>query len=355
MIKGGEFHSIIRGIFGEVRGYLQSEQIQVNCPRCMEREDSDTPDGKFNLEINTAKKKFRCWKCDEPKFSGNLSKLIKYYGTKIDYEMYKAYGGTDNDYFWNDGDNAEFDEDVEVIISLPDEMILFSQMNPLNGDHIEAYNYLIFDRKISRDLILKFRLGFCVSGKYAKRIIIPSYNVNGDVNYFVARTYEKDIKKKKIPPYDNPKANKTSIIFNEGYIDWSSTIYLVEGVFDALSFPVNTIPMLGKVISKKLFLKLKEHKPKVVVLLDPDAYSNSLDLYYQLYSIYIDCEDCVKIVKLPDNNDIDEIRRNKGIEAVIECLYSARSLTTDDYFIKKMNKPYDFYRKRDNSENNYNR
>jgi DNA primase len=109
--------------------------------------------------------------------------------------------------------------------------------------------------------------------------------------------------------------------------------------------------MLGKVISPTLFLKLKEFKPRVVVLLDPDAYKNSLELYYQLYSIYLDCEDCVKIVKLPDNDDIDELRKNKGIDAVIETLYTARSLTTDDYFVNKLRKPYEYFGKRDSSKN----
>jgi hypothetical protein len=165
----------------------------------MEREGLDEPDGKFNLEINTAKRKFRCWKCEEPKYSGNLSRLVRNYGSKMDYELYKSYAGSDNDYYYNE-ENDSFEE---VVVTLPEEMILFSQMNPENPSHLEAYNYLVFDRKITRDLILKFRLGFCISGKYAKRIIIPSYDMNGNVNYFVARTYEKNYKQKKIEQMKN--------------------------------------------------------------------------------------------------------------------------------------------------------
>ena len=47
------------------------------------------------------------------------------------------------------------------------------------------------------------------------------------------------------------------IIFNEGLINWDSTIYIVEGTFEFLSFPVNTIPQLGKQLSSALFFKLK--------------------------------------------------------------------------------------------------
>lgn len=334
MIKGLEFHSLIQNIFKDVNGLEVSEQLQVNCPRCQEREGLSHPDGKFNLEINTNRKVFRCWKCDEPRFTGSLRKLIKMYGSYADYEIYKAYAGT-HDYY---GNNEDEDDEYDTQVKLPDEMISFSEMNPSNLQHFEAYNYMINDRKISRDIILKYRLGFCTTGKYANRIIIPSYGVNGDVNYFVARTYDPTIKNKK---YDNPKSDKDKIIFNEGYINWDSTIYLVEGAFEMLSFPVNTIPMLGKTISSTLFMKLKELLPEVVIILDPDAYKNSIELFYILQSIYVGCEERVKIVKLPTNDDLDELRRNHGIGEVIKALYTARSLTIDDYFIHKMQNPYD--------------
>ena len=185
--------------------------------------------------------------------------------------------------------------------------------------------------------MLKFRLGFCTTGKYAKRIIIPSYDANGEINYFVGRTYYPKEKKRK---YLNPVSDTSKIIFNECLVNWDSTVYLVEGAFEMLSFPANIIPMLGKTLSPTLFLKLKELKPDVVVLLDPDAYKNAVELYYMLYTIYVGCEDRVKIVKLPTEEDLDELRRNKGVDEVIKSLRTARGLTIDDYFINKLQKPY---------------
>lgn len=335
MIRGQEFHSIIQNIFGDVQGYLESEQLQVNCPRCQERDGLSYPDGKFNLEINTAKRMFRCWKCDEPRFSGSLGRLVRTYGSNIDYEMYKSYAGIFQDYFFDD------EEKEYVQVKLPEEMILFSQMDVLNPEHFEAYNYLVNERKISREIILKYRLGFCTTGKYTKRIIIPSFDKNGEVNYFIGRYYGNDLKIRKKMPYLNPVADKSSIIFNEGLVNWDSTVYLVEGAFEMLSFPVNIIPMLGKTISITLFLKLQELKPDVVVLLDPDAYKNAIELYYTLNTIYVGCEERVKIVKLPTEDDLDELRKNQGIDEVIKSLYGARGLILDDYFISKLEKPYD--------------
>jgi len=334
-IRGQEFHSILQNVFSDVQGIQVSEQLQICCPRCQENEGLSYPDGKFNLEINTAKRMFRCWKCDEPKFSGSLGKLIRLYGTKIDYDIYKSYVSIY-------GEEYVFDEEEEekeyVAVKLPDDMILFSQMDGSNPEHFEAYNYLINERKIPRNVILKYRLGFCITGKYKKRIIIPSYDKNGDVNYFVGRSYDPTEKKKK---YDNPKSDKDKIIFNEGFINWDSTIYLVEGTFEMLSFPVNCISMLGKTLSTTLFNKLKEMKPDVVILLDPDAYKNSIELFYMLHTIYVDCEERVKLVKLPTSDDLDELMRFHGVEAVIKSLRTARGLTVDDYFINKITKLYD--------------
>lgn len=334
MVKGQEFHTIIQNIFNDVNGYLQSSQLQVNCPLCQEKEGLSFPDGKFNLEINTAKRVFRCWKCDEPKFSGSLGKLIRIFGSRPDYEVYKSYA--DSLTYEYDSD----EDDDQTFVELPSEMILFSDMDISNLEHIEAYNYMLLDRKISRDLLIKYRVGFCLMGKYSKRIIIPSYDDFGLVNYFVARKY--DLYNKKKPPYDNPKSNKDSIIFNEGYVNWDSTIYIVEGVFEMFSLPMNGIPLLGKSLSTSLFFKLKDIKPNIIIILDPDAYKNSIELFYQLNSIYVGCEERVKIVKLPHKkDDLDLIRRKHGNDEVINSLKSARSLNVDDHFSRFLENHYD--------------
>ena len=334
MIKGEEFHSIIENIFDDVKGLKVSSQLQVNCPLCQEREGLLYPDNKYNLEINTAKRVFKCWKCDEPSFSGSLGKLIRQFGTRLDYETYKSYASAYPNDFSGNGENEE-DDDYEVL-RLPDEMIPFSQMESGNLSHFEAYNYMINDRKVCRDIILKYRLGFCVRGEYMNRVVVPSYDINGNLNYFVTRSYDPSEKKRK---YMNPKIDKDKIIFNEGYINWDSTVFLVEGVFDMFSVP-NAIPLLGKTLSTALFNKLKILKPNVVILLDPDAYKNSINIYHILRNIYEDCGDRIKIVKLPTNDDVDELRKNMGIGEVINSIYTARGLTVEDHFAQKLHKAY---------------
>ena len=317
-----ELYNIVQNIFEDVRG--ESNQIQVCCPRCTEQEGLTTYDNKFNLEISLSKRFFHCWRC-EPRFSGSLGRLIQMYGSNIDYDLYKSYLSVYGDLF----SDEEGHENIQV--KLPDEIISFKDIDLKNKKHLEAYNYMIITRGFSKEQLLKYRIGFCLDGKYFKRIIIPSINGLGDVDYFIARDYSGKRKNK----YDNPKASKNDIIFNEAFVDWDSTIFLVEGGFDSFSLP-NAIPMLGKTISSRLFLKLKTIKPNIIVLLDPDAYRDSVKLFQLLENIYVGCEDRVKILQIPTTDDIDKFRKNRGIDEIIKLLHTARSLTTDDYFANNM-------------------
>ena len=325
MNQYSELSTIIRRIFSDVKNE-GNEQVQVNCPRCRDREGLSEDDGKFNLEINFEKNMFRCWKCDDPKFSGrDVKYLIKEFGNKQDLEDYKQ---IQVDYFEIGFGDEEKDEEIkELVVTLPDEFIPFSSLDVNNPDHLIAYNYLIFDRKIDRDLIFKYRLGFCVEGRFKNRIIIPSFDKNGRLNYFVARTWIKGVK----PTYMNPKVEKGKFIYNEGYINWDAPVYLVEGGFEELSFPVNTIPLLGKVLGEKLFYELKDKKPEIIIILDPDAVKDAIRLYEQLQSIYYDCTEKVKIVIMEGKYDLDEVKRNFDVEGVKKVVQSARYLNDLDY------------------------
>lgn len=73
--------------------------------------------------------------------------------------------------------------------------------------------------------------------------------MNGNVNYFVSRLINEN--NKKVSKYLNPEINKDKIIFNEGLLNFDSTIYLVEGSFDSISL-INAVPMLGKTLSSAL-------------------------------------------------------------------------------------------------------
>lgn len=322
MIYGIEFHPILERIFGDVRNIHNSEQLQVNCPKCEEREGLLYPDGKYNLEVNTRIRKFHCWKCEGPPFKGSLGRLVRMLGNNKDYAEYKEFAGTFFDY------DGSVDEKVFEIVRLPQEFIPFKGIDTSNEEHMEAYMYMTLERQIPKEIIEKYRLGFCLTGIHKNRIIMPSYDDDGELNYYMSRTYMDNVK----PSYLNPEANRDIIIFNEGLINWDSTVFLVEGGFEFLSFPVNTVPLLGKKISQAMFFKLKKHKPNVVIVLDPDAYYDAILIYDQLKAIYVGEEYKVKILKLNKGRlDLDEIKRKYGKDEVVRQLYRARELQDIDY------------------------
>jgi DNA primase len=158
-------------------------------------------------------------------------------------------------------------------------------------------------RNIDDKIIRKFNIGFCYDGHYENRIIIPSYNEQRKINYFIARSYLSKTKMK----YRNPDVQKELIIFNESLIDWTKKIYLVEGVFDSV-FLDNAIPMLGKYISDLLYSKIYENGNEVTIVLDGDAWSDAEKLYHK-----INCGRLmgkVNIIKLPKDKDIADLQGN---------------------------------------------
>lgn len=329
MIGISELSDIISRVFyNEVRNSGRVQQ-QVCCPRCAYRANlpEGDSDGKFNLEINLARHQFKCWKCD-PKFSGSLMYLIKKYGSPEDYAEYKNFVT-----IFGFSIEEWVDEDKIERVFLPKEIIFFKDMIDFLPEHQEPYMYLINERKLTHETILNYNMGFCLEGPFKNRIIVPSYDRFGRVNYFVGRGFKKKMK----PTYRNPEVNKDSFIINEKNINWDSTLYIVEGMFDLLSVPLNTTASLGKTLSTALYNKLKEKKPYVIVLYDPDAYQNMIDVYELIFHMYGDKHshkvrmiDFASVVP-PDTKDIDDVRKIHGIEMVRDLLRTARQLTELDY------------------------
>ena len=183
----------------------------------------------------------------------------------------------------------------------------------------QALNYLKL-RGIGRTDILRYGIGYCPNGNYSGRIIVPSYDENFNLNFFVSRSiFEEDTLK-----YKNPKWSKDVIGF-DCFIDWDEPVTLVEGVFDAITARYNAVPLFGKIIQPKLRERILLRKPpKIIVALDNDAYSDAIKISSSLLSEGIN----VSIVQM-QSKDINEMGFND-----FSSLKSATP-TTDSYDIIK--------------------
>jgi hypothetical protein len=149
-------------------------------------------------------------------------------------------------------------------VEIPPEFLSLTSKNiPATGR--QAYNYLRSRGVTDADMV-RWKMGYCFSGEYRNRVIVPSFDDDGDASYFIARSYNGDSYK-----YKNPRASK-NIVFNELFIDWNEDLTIVEGVFDAV-VAGNATPIMGSTLhsNSRLIQKIVYNDTSVYVALDPDA------------------------------------------------------------------------------------
>ena len=285
---------LLRDVLGHEKQHYESKgQISFDCPVCAAEKGLDKGDGKGNLEINYSKHVYKCWSCGETLGTqGPLGRLFDKHASKSQKKVYNLIKP----------DELKQEEAKKPKLKLPQGYTTFEDSNPRFIPHIEAYKYLQ-SRGIGDELIKKHKIGYTVTGDFAYRIIVPSYNKEGALNYFIARSW---IPKKM--KYKNPTAAKDEIIFNEGFIDWNKDIYLCEGAFDSF-FLDNSIVMLGKKMSDLLFSTIYEKaNGNIIICLDEDAWTDALKLYHTLNGgrLY----NKIKIIKPPKDMDVADLRGN---------------------------------------------
>jgi DNA primase len=267
--------------------YPNRGQISFNCPVC------DEDRNKHNFEVNYFNNVYKCWACgDSEGTHGSLSKLFDKYGTRKQKKLYRILSP--------DTEERVVKKKKPKVV-LPDNFTTFKDSHPVYPVRKQAINYL-YNRGISDYMIEKYQIGFCDKGSHGGRIIIPSYDSNRNLNYYVGRSWDTFSKAK----YRNPEAEKEKIIFWESLIDWDKDIYLVEGAFDGM-FLDNPVVMLGKHMSELLFETIyNKAKGNVIICLDGDAWDNAVQLYHELNGgeLY----QRIKILKLPKDRDVCDLK-----------------------------------------------
>jgi len=315
-------NTLLFGILKDVLGRPKrrnntKQQYAFDCPVCSAEKGEYDGDGKGNLEVNLNEGIYHCWACGEINDTkGTLNKLFKNFATKQQIKKLKLIG-YDIDYFKSKRKTKE--KNIIEDLILPDSFIEFKDSNPKSLLHKQAWNYLVKQRKLTEEIIHKHKIGYTKSGKYSSRIILPSYDVNDELNYWVGRTYVNEK-----PKYLNPDSDKEEIIFNECCLNWDSDIYLVEGPFDHIVIH-NSIPLLGKKISDKL-MNLIYHKTtaNVIILMDSDAWKDAKNLYSKLNVGKLFGR--IKIIKLEEGYDIAKVHEDFGRKGVINVMKSAYKL-----------------------------
>ena len=232
----------------------KGNELLFSCPSCNHR--------KRKFSINLDKNAYKCWVCD---YRGrNIRRVVRSYGSYSQLQKWDAISDrSDLERFADLIMETERREDKEKV-ELPEEFTsLCTGSLPATGTY--AFRYLQ-KRGVTEADILKWKIGYCFSGEYRNRIIIPSFDEDGDCSYFIARSYTGDSYK-----YKNPRASK-DVVFNELFINWNKDLILVEGVFDAL-VAGNAVPILGSTLRRgsDLLRQIVRNDTPIYIALDPDA------------------------------------------------------------------------------------
>ena len=299
-------------ILKEILGghYTSNEEHLFSCPYCKHH--------KKKLSINIEKNFFKCWVCDM--HGRSIRRVVRRFGS---FQQLKAWDSLNQK-----EDISRFDDIFEESqpeqnqrASLPQEFATLTGKNlPPSAKHATSY---LSNRGITTKDIISWKIGFCARGEYQGRIVIPSFDEEGYVNYFVARSYDKNWKR-----YLNPPLSR-DIVFNHLSVDWDADIVIVEGVFDAIKAGLNSVPLLGSTLREesRLFQEIIKNDASVFIALDEDAKLKSEKVISRLLTYGME----VYKIDVSGYNDVGEMTK----EEFKKRKASASFINEDTYFMEQ--------------------
>jgi len=230
----------VENSFPEVR--RSGDERIVNCFYCS---------GKFKLYINIEKKRHFCYKCEAGRGATVVTLIRDHLGVteREAWEILRSnrYQGYEpRSYGELFADRQDSPLPVEV---LPVEYVPFypreERGETVLGERGVAY---LRRRGLTEADFMLYRMGYCASGRYRNRIIVPVVR-DGDVVYFLARRFFGYGG----PRYLNPRNEEirehpSNLLFNWDAARTSERLQITEGVFDAIGLGEDATSVFGKQI-----------------------------------------------------------------------------------------------------------
>lgn len=312
LVSIAERVDFINRVLGKGAPTRDGRNYDVRCPFC-----NDPDRSKRKLSINTSNDLNQCWVCGWS--ARNLLPIVKRFGTSEDVREYR-------EKFIGTRDETNHEQVQYERPKLPADFSLLA-LECKTLAQKRAMNYLL-SRGLTKDDLWRYRFGTSEEGDFNGRVIFPSFDANGYVNYYTARSTERYVKKR----YINPPGRRSEVIFNEMFVDWNSELVICEGPFDAVKCGDNVVPILGNRLSERsvIFSKILENETPVVVALDPQEQDkiHALVKLFELYAID------VKTVDLGDAKDPGDMSKDSFSQA----LKDSKKLTWLDKFTLNLNK-----------------
>lgn len=316
MLVQSELISILNNVFGQ-HGRLRKggEQLLFHCPCCQDR---NLVTQKIEIAISGSHiGYYHCWRCNiKGRSFGSLLRKLNA-SQKYRDEIFRL--TKDIQVIRNEWVNYNTNQNI---LRLPNEFITLS-VYKTTPEYKNACVYLMKRGILSED-ICRYNIGYCEEGEYEHRIIIPSYDAVGKLNFFIGRRYYET---PGILPHRKPDVSMNIIGF-EVFINYDEPLNLCEGVFDAISIRNNAIPLFGKFLSSKLREAMVLNGTKRVnMILDKDAMEDSIKNCQIMTRLGID----VYLVHL-DGKDPSTM----GFEKIHNLIRNSKQFTDEDLLRYKL-------------------
>lgn len=306
----------IESVFGVGNLARNSKNIEVRCPVCSPLDRS-----KKKLAIRVDDDRNHCWVCGW--HAASLAPLIKKYSSQEKFNEYRQKFMPD----WQKKRFSTTEEKVDKKAILPSDFCLLTTSR-VDRDVGDMLKYLK-ERNVSKNDLWRYRLGISDDRKLKRRIIVPSFDSNGELNYYVARAIDPNNK----PKYVNPEIDRLTIIFNEIDIDWTKRVILCEGTFDMFKCGDNTIPILGSELNERSILMnmILLNNTSVTLALDGDVWeTKTIKIAKKLAEYAID----VNVVDTRSFSDPGSATKEQFNEALLK----ATTMSWQDTFQIKLNR-----------------
>ena len=303
-------------IFGGGRLSSNGINFDVRCPIC-----APTDPTKKKLSIRTDNGANHCWVCGWR--SRSIVPLVRKYGTQRQMEAVKAVLGSNG--FTSQIVTGEREKPP---LALPKDFTLLT-LAPTNDPDVKAVWRYVISRGLSESDAWYFKFGVSNDPRWKRRVIMPSFDATGKLNYFTARAIDPDRK----PKYDNPDVDRTPVVFNEVNLDWRSPLVLCEGPFDLVKCQQNSVPMLGSDLDERheLFSRILINDTPVLLAMDGDMWNTKTPKVYKKLCEY-DVD--VKVIDVRPWGDPGNMSKPEMVIAVSQ----ARELSWEDGFMSRLNR-----------------
>lgn len=302
------------------RHQLANDQVNllIWCPFCQ-----NSNKRKLKLSIHLEKCFYHCWICD--KKGSNIAYLVKKINANYAAEagaLFETRSKKTFDLF------EEQNKEEEINVDLPPEfMFLAESFNHVNPDVKAVLKYAI-NRGVNKHKLWMLRLGVSLNPEFSRMLILPSYDKDGNLNFYTGRKIDVDTKNSY--KYKNALVPKKNIIFNELNLDFSLPLTIVEGPLDLIKTNDNATCLLGSSLTEgmKLFQEIVKNKTDVILALDDDAYDKAIKIAKNLSEYDIN----VKILNTSIAEDVGDMTTSQFQQVYQE----AKEISETDMLLNKI-------------------